>query len=117
MSGELVGVLAGMTIVGSLNIAILVFVFNISRELGSMAVRVDHLEQGVTDTLGARMDQFELEIKGRVDQLERRATKRSDEIHPLVRETRSLKELVAKAMDPPLLLRLREPPVRTLWLR
>ncbi len=101
MNGELVGVLAGMTIVGSLNIAILVFVFNISKELGSMAVRVDHLEKGVTDTLGARMDKLELEIRSRVDQLQKRMTRRSDEIHALLKETRRLTELVAKAMNVP----------------
>ena len=101
MSGELIGVLAGVTIVGSLNIAILVFVFNISRDLGSLGVRVDHLEKGVTNALGARMDQFEEEFRKRVVHLEGRMTKRSDEIKALVNETRRLKELVAKAMDLP----------------
>ena len=112
MSGELIGVLACLTVVGSLNIAILVFVFKLSRELGSMGVRVDHLEKGVTDALGARLDQFEEKViervahfeqrmTKRVDHLEQRMTKRSDEIQVLVMETRTLKELVAKAMDLP----------------
>ena len=65
MSGELIGALAGVAVVGSLNIAILVFVFNISRQLGSLGVRVDHLEKGVTDKLGTRMDQFEEEVMKR----------------------------------------------------
>lgn len=101
MSGELIGVLAGMTIVGSLNVTILVFVFSISREMGSLGVRVDHLEQGVTSAVGARIDQLESELKKRVAQLDARVTKRSDEIHALVNETRTLRVLVAKAMDLP----------------
>ena len=90
-----------MAVVGSLNIAILVFVFNISRELGSLGVRVDHLEKGVTDKLGTRMDQFEEEVVKRVAHLEKRMTRRSGEIDVLVKETRKLKDLVAKALDIP----------------
>ena len=101
MSGELVGVLAGMTIVGSLNVAILIFVFNISRGMGSLEVRVDHLEKDLANTLESRIDRFEEEVNKRVLHLEERETKRSEDIHRLVKETRRLRELVIRAMDVP----------------
>lgn len=101
MSGEPIGVLAGMTIVGSLNVAILIFVFNISRGMGSLEVRVDHLEKDLANTLESRIDRFEEEVNKRVLHLEERETKRSEDIHRLVKETRRLRELVIRAMDVP----------------
>ena len=101
MSGELIGGLAGMTVVGSLNIAILIFVFNISKGMGSLEVRVDHLEKGLADTLGARIDQFEEEVNKRVTRLEEREAKRSEDVHRLIKETRRLRELVIRALDVP----------------
>ena len=119
MDGAVIAILAAVTAVGSLNVATVVLVINIAKEVGALGARVVHFEQGQAAMeqrlTGIEQGQTAMEqrltgIEQRLTAIEKGITQRvvdlevgmkqgSDEIHGLAKETRRFGLLVAKALD------------------